>query len=688
MLNLKSIQENLIKLERDASVSGGRTPKVLTEYGQRWLESLKKGNLLFINTNMDMEYHYDDFSQIDFTGPENENQEWRQQLNRFYWLDPLAVEYSKTKDENLALIARRTIEAWMDSHPYIKKWPEVSQGHVTGDSTLSLSIRLGQLRFSGWWGSVPYMHGSPHFDDDFVLRMYQSTIAQLEYLRGNIHKTGNWRISQLDAICFLGIILPGAEKYLEFALREINEAFRHQINPDGSHTEHNGGYHIWMMNVFTSYAILGKVRPEYGLRFDYGKVIRMRNYAIHQYAPDGRLLGLNDDGRWYDNMAPENIRAMKNERDKVIIKLGLNPKEYPFHFTGLYPDAGQYYFRQSWSANSPMVVYDITNFGGGHCHTGRGGIQFFDGSRMLLMDPGSLNYDSDDPFTAAGKQTLMHNTVTIEDLVQTTYGNARADIIADLPGAAVAVSTYTGGYCSPYGSWLDRTSEKGNRSLAARHTRSMIWIKDAFIFVIDTLTCIADHYKFRSQWQMDVGDAKLTGNGACTDYPGGNALVQAVECTSPLNCRLYKGHKEPLLGYVAKNGARLGSGEPAPMLGIEGYCEEGYDVTLAQIIVPFTGSAPPEVSADFRETGGNMYWDIRIGETKWHIAGNRQVLAGDGQITQIGEGQGLETDGLLAVVGGDARGVMYGMAVDAGYLSYDGEALFEYGETGNYEKFL
>jgi hypothetical protein len=172
---------------------------------------------------------------------------------------------------------------------------------------------------------------------------------------------------------------------------------------------------------------------------------------------------------------------------------------------------------------------------------------------------------------------------------------------------------------------------------------------------------------------------------AHTAYPGGNVLVKAVECASPLTCRIYKGHESPLLGYVAKDGARLGSGEPAPMLGIEGRCADGCDTALAQIIVPYTGNAPPVVSSGYTEADGGMYWDIIIDDAAWHIAGNRQLLVSGGQITQIGEGRAVESDGLLAAVGEKNGRVVYAMALDASYLDYNGKTLFRYERSANYE---
>jgi len=592
--------------------------------------------------------------------------------------------YLKEKDEKYALCARKTIEAWLDSHPYEGEGPYAPAWVDTGDSTLSLSLRVGQRRFSGWWGCIPYFKGSAHFDAPFVERVYVSTMDQLRYLRKHMSVLGNWRVSQLDAMLFLGIILDGADGYLKYAVRELNEAFFNQVEPDGSHTEHTGGYHMWMTNVFTANALLNKARPELKLRADDTRIVKMWDYYIHQYAPDGRCLGLNDDGRWYGKMPPADVAAIKQKRGQVIQRLGLDPGDYPLGASGLYKDAGQYFFRKSWDNDSPMVVYDNTNFGGWHCHTGRGGVQFFDGKRMLLMDPGSINYDGKDPFTNAGKQTLMHNTVTIDDMVQLPYADARMDLAADMRGASFAAGTYAGGYMEFPGHLSHEPRGKGRDSVAARHTRCMVWVKDAFIFVIDTLNCMKNNYSFRSQWQMDVGEVHPTDDGAYTAHDDGNVLVRAVECSAPLTCKIYCGHEQPLLGYVSRNGARLGSGEPAPMLGIEGRGGSA-DTVLAQAIVPFTGKTPPEMTSSYTDMGASLYWDITIGDTAWHIGANRPLLTGGGQKTQIGEYTALTSDGFIAAVGERNGEIFYGTAVNASYLAYNGNVLFDKPLPGNYE---
>ena len=111
------------------------------------------------------EVQYKSFKDIDFRGPEINNQEWRAQLNRFFWLEPIAWEYERTKDKRLAEIARESIEAWLDFRTFTGTETNASVWMTTGDNTLSTSIRLGQFNRRGWWGAVPYLNDSGYFDD-------------------------------------------------------------------------------------------------------------------------------------------------------------------------------------------------------------------------------------------------------------------------------------------------------------------------------------------------------------------------------------------------------------------------------------------------------------------------------------------------------------------------------------------
>ena len=149
---LATVVENVEQLEREL----GESAKPNLENSRVWAKALKAGKVLFYNHQEVQVGH----RNIDWTGAHVAHQEWPAQLNRFFWLSPLAAVYRDAADESLADIARTTIEDWIDQHDYSAERPPAK-----GDNTLNISIRLGQGTQPGWWGTVRDFAASPHYDE-------------------------------------------------------------------------------------------------------------------------------------------------------------------------------------------------------------------------------------------------------------------------------------------------------------------------------------------------------------------------------------------------------------------------------------------------------------------------------------------------------------------------------------------
>ncbi|MEN6601565.1 MAG: heparinase II/III family protein, partial [Bryobacteraceae bacterium] len=143
---------------------------------------------------------------IDWTGAHIRHQEWPAQLNRFYYLGPLASAYRATHDESFARAARAYIEDWMRGDSYAS-----SSSLRAGDNTLTMSIRLGTSFHAGWAGVLPVFLESPSFDDAFLNKVFTSISAQADFLSRHLTAFGNWRISQLDALVFTAVRFPFLE---------------------------------------------------------------------------------------------------------------------------------------------------------------------------------------------------------------------------------------------------------------------------------------------------------------------------------------------------------------------------------------------------------------------------------------------------------------------------------------------
>jgi uncharacterized heparinase superfamily protein len=94
--NVNALEENL-NLDR----------KTDPESGEKHVEALLRGRILFsgrreVETGLE---------GIDWSGSHVQHQKWPAQLNRFFWLQHLAVLYERSGEESLPELARRTIES-------------------------------------------------------------------------------------------------------------------------------------------------------------------------------------------------------------------------------------------------------------------------------------------------------------------------------------------------------------------------------------------------------------------------------------------------------------------------------------------------------------------------------------------------------------------------------------------------
>lgn len=82
-----------------------------------------------------------------------------------------------------------------------------------------------------------------------------------------------------------------------------------------------------------------------------------------------------------------------------------------------------------------------------------------------------------------------------------------------------------------------------------------------------------------------------------------------------------------MLGFIAKNGQRLGSGAPAPMLSVEGTAQGFINpVKLVTVLAPYEGSCVPQVSADCEESGNIIRLRVTVDGETYHMAIDASLL--------------------------------------------------------------
>ncbi|MDA0747182.1 MAG: heparinase II/III family protein [bacterium] len=655
---LEAIVENHRALEKAAGTKPALDPKV----SHRWASALKAGIVLFYDHREVQVGH----RNIDWTGKHVAHQEWPAQLNRFFWLEHLAAVYRETGDEELPAIARATIEDWMDQHTYRAEDPP-----GPGDNTLNVSIRMGQGVMPGWWGTVPAFAKSPHYDEAFLQRMLESSQGQLACLAAHLTPTGNWRISHLDCLLFCGLLVPGLEEHVPFAVRHLNETFHRQIHSDGSHEEHNPSYHSWMCNLFTRLWRLSQARPDAGLQIDTRRAARMWDYLVCSAAPDGGPCGLHDGGSW--TPGPGHIPTIKTRQafleeaglaDDPEFDLNQQPSRY-------FSSAGQLFLRESWAADATFLTFDATRWGGGHCHLSRLSVNLYAGNRMLLCDPGVFSYEMSDPYAPHGKSTRAHNTLNIGGLNQ-TEANPDTRTVHIQDDLSVIASRYAGGYFPGEYTW-GWSNGKGTGTFGI-HDRVLLWLKGRAALVFDLLSTDGKGQPYAAHWQFPSGPCTLDEKrrAAWTGSVDTNLLIQSLHASDDLSFTIHEGEKDPLLGWLPDQKREY---HPAPLFAMAGSAQRSTS-SLVTLLLPFQGATPPEVNIEplSPERSGFLF--------TWPDGTQHIVAATPALHTQVGRTGPIDTDGSLAVITLNNGEPTRSFLLDGLFLEYEDHRLIDKSISG------
>lgn len=664
---LETVQTNVQSLFAEL---GRKTEKPDLDKAKEIVEHLRKGVILFYG---EQEVQVG-LTNIDWSGKHVEHQEWTAQLNRFNWFAQAAALYEATKDESIAQIARSIVEDWINQHTYSS-----TSGLSHGDNTLNISIRIGQSTKGGWWASVGSFAGSKAFDDAFVQRMVESTAGQMDCLRANIAGEMNWRISHLDSLIFCGLTVPGLDKHTVWSLRQLSEAFLRQINEDGSHEEHcPNSYHGWMTRVFTAYWRLNNSRPELGLKIQTDKILRMWDYYVHATAPDGGSGGVHDGPRWEKGtgtIASLKERASVIEDAKLTGDASVDLHRQPARY---FNNAGQLYMRDRWDDPASMwASFDTTRWGGSHDHLSRNAISLYANGRMLLCDPGIFSYASADPFSAYGKSTPAHNTINFDGMNQ-CEANPDVTHVATFDDLSVINSVYEGGY---YPGELTWGFHEGHRpGLYGQHARTMVYLGGRGVVVFDTVMVDREGQRIASHWQLQLGEyeADLKAGKVWSRGDESNVLVQVLGCIDEVKTRVYVGQHRPQRGWLPMN--HFGKREPAPQIAHE-FAPQHRWGHLETLLLPFTGSTPPDVKS--------TPFNCDRGRTRGYVIGwggdeDTVIAAAPNLRYQVGDTPHLSTDASLAVVHRKAGKPTSATLIDGTYLQIESNMLINEPTGGNH----
>ncbi len=408
----------------------------------------------------------------------------------------------------------------------------------------------------------------------------------------------------------------------------------------------------------------------------------MLDYALFSTAPDGGSIGLHDGECWRPKQerpaavklgtTPDTLHGLRAARREVLDATGAqvparDEEESPSRF---FASAGQLFLRSGFDADTEMVVFDATRWGGGHCHLSRNALSLYSGGRMLLVDPGIFSYETSDPFMAFGKSTPAHNTLNL-DLMSQSEADPDLHDLALLGDAAVASCTTAGGYYPGTYTWNWRHGK--HPGLFASHTRTLLWLRNRCLIVWDHVRLDRPGQMYGIHWQFPAGpagcdpQARRAWSASPTER---NILVQEIGGADPLHPFLAEGDGTTPAGWLPTD--VTGGRTPAPQARYHAHAA-GVATTACFLLLPFDGATPPAVPVE-RLAGRSGVWGFRLGLPD---GSELLVAAGDALKQQIESAGPLATDAsLVAVTLRDGKPI-HSVGYGGMYLALDGDMLVD-----------
>lgn len=596
---------------------------------------------------------------IDWAGGQIEHQEWRAQLNRFHYLTPLARAYGKTGEEKYARAARDYINDWIDFNADYIAQDELHPG----DNTLNMCIRLGSSVQPGWGGTLPVFLDSPEFNDEFLEKMLRAIARQADFLKRRLSPRGNWRIAHLDGLVFTCLRFPFMEnsrEILSAGIKGMRNALATQFLPDGVHIERTPGYAAWMTRVAANYLRLARIFPEADTKVDRGRFFKALDYMAHN-----RLFGVNDFTAPHRDPETDPLEQRSGLLDLTGMKE--QAKDEP-PLEQVFPDAGQVYMRSGWEPGADYLAFDASTWGGGHCHLSRLGFTFRSGGRMLIADPGILNYEMSDPFAPYGKSTRAHSTLNVDGLNQSEADASlhRVELTRDI---SFAHASYQGAYWPGRFEW--RFVEGRGAGVYGRHERILLWVKGEYVLVLDLMEAVEGD-KIHNCWQMGPMDGwEMKGATWWSRNEDTNLLLSLLVPFEGVEADCVEGSDDPIRGWLGVHG---NDHVPAPHVEFRYEPSHPWKVSVV-LACAFKGGEPPKYRAgSFREGHHGHLQHLEMVRPD----GGRDLVSWSRSLEPpVDDEEPFRTDAPFVWLRLDgAGGPRKGFLVGGSYLEYGGQSLY------------
>lgn len=242
---------------------------------EKWSEKYYKKLKIIRNDNSDVKYVWE--------------------LSRLQFLFTIGKAYSITGHKKYLEFYKRIIKSWETKNSY--------QNSVNWNTSMEVGIRAinliiirqffekeneidsSQKKFFEKNNKLIFFHGKHIFEN----------LENKDQLRGNHY------LSNLSALIFIGLFLNNneSEKWLEFAIKEMNSEVSIQTNKDGTNYESSTAYHklVFEIVLFTEMILKANNRKGISKGIEILEKMSLFLYEISDVEGKIPLIGDNDSGR-------------------------------------------------------------------------------------------------------------------------------------------------------------------------------------------------------------------------------------------------------------------------------------------------------------------------------------------------------------------------------------------------------
>ena len=354
---------------------------------------------------------------VDYASKSDIKYPW--EISRCHHLLLLGQAYLITKEEKYAQKVVNEILGWLSVNPFMYS--------VNWVCAMDVAIRA-----ANWIHAVRLIIDSEAFNNPkFQSVLLDSLVEHAYYIEKNLEKgkpySGNHYIADLVGLIHIYLLLDNKKDKLNRVVEEFQNEIRSQVLPSGFHFEKSTSYHklVLEMILHTCYQLqANKIALDEDVIC---KIKAMTHFMRAIIQPDGNIpfIADNDNGRFlpYDS----NL----NFAEGMYI-LNLANKVFPDeNYTTIQksmfdPDSNLAVLRNNnWYAtihNNPISRYqhkdsqnDVYN---SHTHCDMLSFTLSDGTRNLIVDPGSFCYTSSPKQRMKFRSTPMHNTICVDGMDQ------------------------------------------------------------------------------------------------------------------------------------------------------------------------------------------------------------------------------------------------------------------------------